>query len=213
MGIEGDAVTWHLPKSVLVHHSAFFKAALDGQFHEAAALKVALPDDRPHIFRYFVQWLYLGYFKLEGKDVKPVKPLISIFALGDKLFCPMLQDQAILRLIERYRSYCPGGDTIQLVYENTTPNSKLRQCIVAAFLQRLTKTGKEKSWFKIPNAQVFAEFSQDVATAMITKGCDYFKNSFDDPRSFLCGMTDEQVAHFRTLLKFGQLDGSSDEKA
>ncbi|KAI9765254.1 MAG: hypothetical protein M1835_007428, partial [Candelina submexicana] len=48
-------------KEVLYHHSPFLAAALEEEFTGAKKQVVALPEQEPDHFVYFVQWVYAKY--------------------------------------------------------------------------------------------------------------------------------------------------------
>ncbi|KAJ9620969.1 hypothetical protein H2203_007556 [Taxawa tesnikishii (nom. ined.)] len=51
---------FRLHKEVLTRASPFFAAALNGAFAEGMDQTVKLPEEKPDIFEWFVQWLYSG---------------------------------------------------------------------------------------------------------------------------------------------------------
>ena len=57
-----------IPKRLIYHFSDFAKACLEGQFLEAGANAVFLPDVDPDIFQYLWQWLYTGELKMPQFD-------------------------------------------------------------------------------------------------------------------------------------------------
>ena len=57
-------IHYTIPKRLLYHFSDFAKACLEGSFLEARANAVWLPDVDPNIFRWLLQSLYTGNFKV-----------------------------------------------------------------------------------------------------------------------------------------------------
>lgn len=61
--------------ALLVHHSAFFRAALTGSFKEAGEKVVKLPHEQCTIVELFVHWLY--YHDLPTRDAGDAKHLVQ----------------------------------------------------------------------------------------------------------------------------------------
>ena len=53
-----------IPKRLIFHFSDFAKTCLEGQFSEASANAIFLPDVDPHVFQYLWQWLYTGNIQI-----------------------------------------------------------------------------------------------------------------------------------------------------
>lgn len=60
--VGAEQERFELHQSILCASSDFFKAALNGNFLEAAGT-LTLPEQKPDIFRYFIYWLYTGNLK------------------------------------------------------------------------------------------------------------------------------------------------------
>jgi hypothetical protein len=69
VGPDEDRFVVH--EEVLIHHSQFFRAALTGGFKEAKEKTVRLRDVNPHIFEFFVHWLYYQQFPCQENKVDP----------------------------------------------------------------------------------------------------------------------------------------------
>ncbi|KAF2859545.1 hypothetical protein K470DRAFT_300208 [Piedraia hortae CBS 480.64] len=52
--------TFQIHKELLTSASPFFSAALNGNFTEGILQSVKLPEEKPEIFEWFLQWLYTG---------------------------------------------------------------------------------------------------------------------------------------------------------
>ncbi|KAF4556271.1 Hypothetical protein D9617_1g081470 [Elsinoe fawcettii] len=59
-------VKFVLHTELLVSVSPFFAAALQGHFAESASQIVTLPEEKPDMFEWFVQWLYTGSLMVSG---------------------------------------------------------------------------------------------------------------------------------------------------
>ncbi|KAL9124283.1 MAG: hypothetical protein Q9175_008236 [Cornicularia normoerica] len=68
-----------IPKRLLYHFSAFAKPCLEGNFAEAEANTIWLPDVSPDVFQWLLKWLYSGRFK------QACRILCRVHALGERL--------------------------------------------------------------------------------------------------------------------------------
>lgn len=59
-------VKFVLHTDLLISTSPFFAAALQGHFAESNSQTVTLPEEKPDIFEWFVQWLYTGSLMVAG---------------------------------------------------------------------------------------------------------------------------------------------------
>jgi hypothetical protein len=64
--IARPAVTYLIHKELLTAASPFFAAALNSTFAEGLDQTVRLPEERPEIFEWFLQWLYSGSLTVPG---------------------------------------------------------------------------------------------------------------------------------------------------
>ena len=61
-----DETHYTIPKRLLYHYSDFAKPCLEGEFAEAGANAVWLPDVSPDVFQWIWKWLYQGRLKVEN---------------------------------------------------------------------------------------------------------------------------------------------------
>ena len=59
-GCGGAKKIWHLPDTLLKSKSEFFTKSLEGGFTEGISKIITLPKENSEIFKYFVEWLYVG---------------------------------------------------------------------------------------------------------------------------------------------------------
>ena len=166
---EGDgSQTWSLPKKLLTHVSPFFAAALDGAFSESNSHKMLLPEDDPAAFELFVQWLYIGE---TGKDsTDHILTHVRAWTLGDKLGCPVFQDRAMLKLLQFHsgkRATTIGPQTLQLAYEGSAANSKLRAWALQQFRCEVQRD----------NLGQMAEEWASITKTVVDFGSDYVRDS------------------------------------
>lgn len=60
------ALTYLVHKELLTSASPFFAAALNSTFAEGLGQIVRLPEEKPEIFEWFLQWLYTGSLTVPG---------------------------------------------------------------------------------------------------------------------------------------------------
>ncbi|KAK5172962.1 uncharacterized protein LTR77_003084 [Saxophila tyrrhenica] len=81
--IVGDATDKTRPetrytihKDLLTSASPFFAAALNGKFTESLDQTVRLPEEKPEIFEWFLQWLYTGTLKTPAPHCDALPPTL-----------------------------------------------------------------------------------------------------------------------------------------
>ena len=92
---EGDAqVEYHVHRAFLVHYSAYFRGALNGNFKEAIEGCVHLEDVEAGVFEVFLEWLYtqklprnMAHIQTAEAEIKVVK----LYTLADRLLVPDLE--------------------------------------------------------------------------------------------------------------------------
>nr|POE96891.1 hypothetical protein CFP56_63716 [Quercus suber] len=164
--VVGDGKAKNRPETrYLVHKelctaaSPFFAAALNGNFAETRTQSVHLPDERPEIFEWFLQWLYTGSL-LSARSAKSSgcsggglrdmytegellnragRPryflLLDIWALADRLLVRPLCNLVLTtmaQLSESTNSVPTPSDTWML-YDRMAENAGLRNLIVDLF--------------------------------------------------------------------------------
>ena len=131
VGPEENHAVWYLPKKLLTKHSSFFAAALDGGFSEAESNSIALHNDYPEVFKFFVRWLYCGD-DVGSTDSQPIYDIES-WIFGDKVQCHGFQNFMMSRLLHYHYRHSIVPFTLRLAYEKSTAGSKLRQCVLDQF--------------------------------------------------------------------------------
>ncbi|OJD10586.1 hypothetical protein AJ78_08446 [Emergomyces pasteurianus Ep9510] len=91
--------TFYLHSGLLSKASSYFRAALKpDQFVEGQKWKVELDDVNPDIFGFFVEWLYRDGWgnlsEIPQLHETTVPLFVRVYALGERLFCPRMQDAA-----------------------------------------------------------------------------------------------------------------------
>ncbi|KAF2219923.1 hypothetical protein BDZ85DRAFT_204867, partial [Elsinoe ampelina] len=133
--IVGPAqVKFLLHTELLVSVSPFFAAALQGHFAESASQTVTLPEEKPEMFEWFVQWLYTGSLSTAGAtNCAPPQEyflLIDLYALSDRLLTTSMSNHIIdtvARLSETTNSVPTPSDT-WLLYGDCCSYMSLHHC-------------------------------------------------------------------------------------
>lgn len=91
------AVTYVIHKELLTSASPFFAAALNSTFAEGLDQTVRLPEEKPEIFEWFLQWLYTGTLAVPGPayQVPGGPPALSPEDSYRSIQTPRLRDQLV----------------------------------------------------------------------------------------------------------------------
>ena len=183
---SGDAKkVWHLPAELLKSKSTFFTAALEGGFAEGISQIITLPEENPRIFQVFVAWLYVG-----NNQIVTNTPdfFVSMWALGDRLGCPLIQDDAMCGLVALHRHCHLDEVTLKQIYELSAPESKIRRFAVDKCLFDIRQDNPEWhenkcSYFRF--AEDNEDFAQQLAVATILLGSGNPKDPRNDKSPYL----------------------------
>lgn len=143
-----------MPKSLLCHHSTFFKAALQGKWKEAEKNAVCLREESVETFQLLRTWMYTdriddSFFKIdrwEKSDFLDVRrnvvPSMRLYVLADKLGIAKAMETAAITFEQFLSESWSTGTSISpealdWVYENTGPSSRLRQAVKDSVLRAL----------------------------------------------------------------------------
>jgi hypothetical protein len=86
VGTGKDVAIWHIPKRLLSHHSAFFRAACNGLFKEGVENRIMFEHCEPGTFEVFVQWIYYGECPLAEHIIEDrVLQFWPAWILGDRI--------------------------------------------------------------------------------------------------------------------------------
>ena len=185
VGSGDDKKVWHLPEKLLKSKSIFFTKALEGGFAEGVSKHITLPEEDPGIFEWFVVWLYVGCDRIE--DMEP-DVLVPLWLLGDRLVCPLMQDDAMCNLIEYHSEDAIDKDTMKQIYEGSTPGSKLRQFAVEQCLfdvRNFCGTRYGDAWSYPRFAKDNEDFAQQLGEATILLGKENPRNPLHEKGPYL----------------------------
>ena len=193
MGPENNRAVWYLPKKLLTEHSSFFAAALDGAFSEAESNSIALHDDDPEVFKFFVQWLYCGHDAGIVK-LQPVRDVES-WIFGDKIRCPGFLNFAMSRLLQYHKDYWMNPNTLRLIYEKSIVGSKLRKFV----LEQIRFNCLDEEWPRKGNEDWLSlimeipDFGPDFTRLYFTNPADRHLDPADFTASYMVGSYDKKT--------------------
>ncbi|EMD00006.1 hypothetical protein BAUCODRAFT_64321 [Baudoinia panamericana UAMH 10762] len=130
-------------KDLLTSASPFFAAALGSTFAEGMEQTVRLPEEKPDIFEWFLQWLYTGSLTTPHNGAYGSPKyflLIDLYALSDRLLTTTLSNDilsTIARLSETTNSVPTPSDTF-ILYDSIRDTSPLRTLILDLFAYKKT---------------------------------------------------------------------------
>ncbi|KAF2717852.1 hypothetical protein K431DRAFT_206210, partial [Polychaeton citri CBS 116435] len=153
-------------KELLTAASPFFAAALNGTFAEGLDQTVRLPEEKPDIFEWFLQWLYTGSLTMPADGIVSEAQidgdlrnshgspkyflLLDLYALSDRLLTTPLSNHIVstlARLSESTNSVPTPSDT-WILYDNIRDSSPLRALVLDLFAykktDRLLETHKDE---------------------------------------------------------------------
>jgi hypothetical protein len=124
-------------------YSPVFKAAFNSNFLEGQTQKFRIVDTSESAACLLVHWLYTQKIDLAQideflKEMSESDHLIRLYVLADRLLIGSLQDAVIHELEERsIESNSVNVTALMYVYENTSPDSKLRRLLLHQCASRL----------------------------------------------------------------------------
>ncbi|KAK4547282.1 hypothetical protein LTR36_000937 [Oleoguttula mirabilis] len=175
-------------ENLIRSHSGFFEAALSKEWAENVERLVKLPEDRPEVFKAYVQWLYSGrIYSINDGNLRNYSLLARMYALGEKLIDPEFQDRVLDAITASARFRHPGikrgfpsNKAIGIIYDGTPSTSPARRLIVDLHVRY---GGPE--WMSADCDKVHPEFTLDLATELMkerrTKGTE--GRSYEDLES------------------------------
>lgn len=127
--------TFQVFDGLLKHYSSYFRSALKEEWIGKGAKTIALPFDKPNVFRAFYNWLFARqlYSRLsdDGSIPMSVQLICEVYVFGDVRGVSELCNAAIDLLFQRnsQRWEFPE-DSLAYIYDNTTHASPLRTYMV-----------------------------------------------------------------------------------
>ena len=160
---------------------------------EATSKVVRLPEDDTDAFALFIRWLYVGEINgklFNSKDQIPGSEILGTWSgtedgsaseasaqiylqaciLGDRLGCPVFQDLAMIELIRCHQSETIKPMTMCVIFEHSSPGSRLRQFSIDEFRRdvSLALCGNAASY--VSAAKSVEDFGLDFLKACVETG-------------------------------------------
>ena len=137
-----EEVSFIVHRRRLCDTSGFFRAAFTSQFKEGQSQSMDLPEDNPHVFDCFMQWLYKHNYTVPEwpKEDDPeegewpfLMSTIQLLSFSDKYDIPSLK-KCILDAMKAYslqdrRIRPPSLRAIRYAYDNSHRNSGIRKLL------------------------------------------------------------------------------------
>lgn len=129
------------PRVLLTRRSAFFKAALNGEFKEAKEKTVCLPEVEIEAFATYAQWIYANEIALVGSDeddktdayldCEAMELYILADLLGDALLQNCIIDECIRCMMDTGTGF--SARSVSLAYESLLETCPMRKLIIRVF--------------------------------------------------------------------------------
>ncbi|MCJ1484693.1 hypothetical protein MMC06_004866 [Schaereria dolodes] len=175
--IGPEKTRFGIHRGLLCEYSAYFRAALRGNFQEATEGVVRLPGVMTEIFHLVNGWLYTQQIADEPDEEDPHydQKLAFVYICADRLDMPKLRNDAIDALIRRVeRNECLEMGVIGLAYTWTPVSSPLRMLVVDMMAHLFDVVDADKE-----NECLSQEFLVDVILEMY-RVRSYPEETWDD---------------------------------
>ena len=156
---------------------------MNGQWKEAEERLVKLPEDEPHIFSIYMEFLYTCHFVCEHIGPKEEdyedKILGKLYVLAEKLMDDEAKKRVIDAFIMKNKVWRPGSsysapsmDIIRFIYERTTGPCGIRRLFMDFIVGKTYKDDVLKWWSQCPT-----DLREDIITALYAEGRIKLKDS------------------------------------
>ena len=136
VGDETLESTWYIHRALATKRSAYFRAALSGNFVESNTNEVKLSEDDNPAFGLFVQWLYSTLHKNQFNSeslssATSVDTLVKAYYLAVKLDADPLGEAVITKLYNK-SSLCQElkPNILEYAWDNSLPTSPLTELLI-----------------------------------------------------------------------------------
>ncbi len=150
---------------------------------ESDKKEIHLAEDDPRAFGYFIDWIYGKSVFCDGSHETPadvtfshVRQWIDLYIFADKISLVELAHEALEQYKECSEGTWPCTEEIQLIYENTLEQSRLREHVVNALVGDFFGRGPDDFEFYGNAVACNVEFARDIAKA---QKCYILQNAKD----------------------------------
>ena len=131
VGPESARKKFSLHEGLLRYYSAYFEAALGGQFAEATNRVIELKEEEVKTFERFVLWLYTGKYHRTPDVSDDFHAISKLWAFGDRRQIPLLANTMVDALRDEIvKTWKVPTQCLKLIYQTTPANSALRRFTV-----------------------------------------------------------------------------------
>lgn len=176
VGPEDGHKEFIVHKALLCASSQFFERAFSGSFVEGQTQEMKLPEENPQLFRYFVDWLYMGKTYPRSRLAALAAKIwtvdlfwLKVYSLADRIMCPGLQATAYSRTLYHFCSdlpRVPSRDFISYLFDEECPFS-MQMYVVEHIAYWLPKSMDQDDWAKL--FEVNDRFGKEMALAMVRR--------------------------------------------
>ncbi|KAI8939493.1 hypothetical protein NX059_003264 [Plenodomus lindquistii] len=180
VGKDGKEQFFDVHEELITSRSAFFKAAMSGNWQESKERCVKLPEDDAPTFKLYLHFLYTGKIaitsealdaRIEARD--HIRTIARLYILAEKLQDVITRNATVEEMLEACRTpnsdgetYCMGTETVNIIYEGSPPGSPMRRLVVDIYTCRATKDWSQL--FQLDNAWP-RDFLPELVSSLIAK--------------------------------------------
>lgn len=134
IGFEQEEHILH--KSLLVHHSGFFRGVLSEKFKETEQGFIELSEVHSTPFSIFIDWLYTGdlpsFFELSDRHTPYGFVECEAYVLADMLLAPRFKHDLLKCIFEKHEKDIPSYITVIYAFGQLPENDELLLLLVDA---------------------------------------------------------------------------------
>lgn len=155
-------------KTLICHHSSYFKAAFTSGFHETSSGVMTLPDTKVEVFELFYNWLYYQklYDEDDDKDTWPsMHYLLELHVFADMARMIPLKNQTLSDVLNIGHVLRKSPMlSFSYLWKNTSANSQARRLVVDWMVWKFWAKGCSEKMF--PQYQLPQELLYHVLGGM-----------------------------------------------
>lgn len=172
-----DKYKFIVHKNLICASSTFFGCAFEGNFAEGATQQIELPEEKPCLFKFFCDWLYLAEYYGANWSRIPIDTKygldtrwLLLYRMGDRLMIPGIQVLALrqfsMRLFTTQEASVPTEEMMKLIYK---PDGEkiFRKYMTEHVAFWLATTGNWDMWGS--HCKAIKEFGIDVLLELGSK--------------------------------------------
>ncbi|EXJ87748.1 hypothetical protein A1O1_04674 [Capronia coronata CBS 617.96] len=172
--VGSEQVEFAVHKNMLCAASKFFERAVQGPFMESKTQQVRLPEERPEVFAFLVDWLYIGGLDQMYPSIIRSRQqwhkdeyYLKVYRMADRLIIPGLQLLTYHRLRNTFGKIAatlPSRDFLYSLFSEEAPVAIQMHVVEHAAYWLLKSTNKEE-WAGLFTSH--DRFGTEMALAMI----------------------------------------------